>query len=223
MDLTFGPTSWALAGLGAVAALAYGLWFLDKPPSWPRALLKTVPLAALAGAFCLAGAHPLLVLALAASAAGDFLLAFDKPWILPLGILSFLAAQMLYILIFLGLAIGGGDGAWPMLRFGAMAIIVIITIAFLIWMAPKLGWMALGVVPYAAAISAMACMAIQLPWSGWPAMLGAASFLVSDLVLSAELFRLPADAPARRITRPLVWWSYIAAQTLIVWGIAAAG
>ena len=49
-------------------------------------------------------------------------------------------------------------------------------------------------------------------------MLGVVSFLVSDFVLAAELFRLPADAPARRITAPVVWWTYVAAQVLIVTG-----
>jgi uncharacterized membrane protein YhhN len=50
-------------------------------------------------------------------------------------------------------------------------------------------------------------------------MLGAVSFVVSDFVLATELFRLPADAPVRRIAAPVVWWTYVAAQALIVTGI----
>jgi uncharacterized membrane protein YhhN len=50
-------------------------------------------------------------------------------------------------------------------------------------------------------------------------MLGAVLFLVSDFVLATELFRLPPDAPVRRITAPVVWWTYAAAQVLIVWGV----
>ena len=76
--------------------------------------------------------------------------------------------------------------------------------------------------PYSLAIAAMACMAMWLPWAGWPAMLGVVSFVVSDGVLSAELFKLASDAPARRITAPIVWWSYAGAQALIVWGIVRA-
>jgi hypothetical protein len=30
---------------------------------------------------------------------------------------------------------------------------------------------------------------------------------------------LPADAPARRFTAPVVWWTYATAQVLIVWGV----
>jgi hypothetical protein len=42
---------------------------------------------------------------------------------------------------------------------------------------------------------------------------------VSDLVLAAELFRLPAGAAARRWTAPVVWWTYVAAQALIICGV----
>ena len=42
---------------------------------------------------------------------------------------------------------------------------------------------------------------------------------LADLVLAAELFRLPADATARRLTAPVVWWTYVAAQAFIVAGV----
>jgi uncharacterized membrane protein YhhN len=97
--------------------------------------------------------------------------------------------------------------------------VIAAALGFLIWMAPKLGWMAVAVVPYAVAITTMGAAAMWLPWAGWPAMLGALSFLVSDFVLAAELFRLPAEATVRRLTAPVVWWTYAAAQALIVWGV----
>ncbi len=218
----FGTAFWLLAAAGAATAIAYGLLFLDKPPTLLRALVKTAFLALLTAAFAKAGARSELIIALAAAAAGDFLLAFDKKWLLPFGILSFLIAQLFYLMIFFALWIFAPDNAplWP--RYLTMALIVATALGFLVWMAPKLGWMALGVVPYAIAITAMACAAMWLPWAGWPAMLGALSFLVSDFVLAAELFRLPADSPARRITTPTVWWTYAAAQLLIVTGIVQA-
>lgn len=221
MGMEFGPPFWALAGLAVAAAVLHGLVFLRRPQSLLRAAVKTLFMAALTAAFYLAGAPFPLLVALAASAFGDFFLAFDKKWLLPFGILSFLIAQLAYLLIFFGLWMFSGDNAplWP--RYLAMGLIIAAAIGFLIWMAPKLGWMALGVVPYAIAITGMAAQAMWLPWPGWPAMLGVVSFLVSDFVLAAELFRLPADAPARRITAPVVWWSYAAAQLLIVTGIVA--
>lgn len=219
MGMTFGIAFWALAAVSAAAAVAYGTYFLSRPRTWARALVKTAFMVAMTGAFVIAGAPPPLVLALAAAAFGDFFLAFDKKWTLPLGILSFLIAQLLYLLIFFALWFFSGDNSplWP--RYAAMVLIVATAIGFLIWMGPKLGWMALGVVPYAIAITGMACMAMWMPWAGWPAIVGAISFLVSDFVLAAELFRLPPDAPQRRITAPVVWWTYVAAQVLIVWGV----
>lgn len=220
--MTFDPVFWALIALSLAAAAAYGLLFLNRPPSLLRAGVKTAFMGALTAGFAVAGAPFPLVLALAASAFGDFFLAFDKKWILPLGILSFLIAQIIYLVIFFALWFFSGDNAplWP--RYAAMALIVITALGFLVWMGPKLGWMALGVVPYAIAITAMAAMAMWMPWPGWPAMIGAVSFLVSDFVLATELFRLPPDAPARRFTAPVVWWTYAAAQLLIVTGIVFA-
>jgi uncharacterized membrane protein YhhN len=220
--MEFGQAFWALAIFAGVAAVTYGLTSLNRTPSWPRALLKTAFMAALTTAFIVAHARGPLVLALGAAAAGDFFLAFDKKWLLPFGILSFLIAQLLYLLIFFGLWMLAPDGSplWP--RYAAMALVVASALGALVWMAPKLKWMALAVVPYSIAISAMACMAMWLPWAAWPAMLGALLFLTSDFVLAAELFRLPPDAPARRITVPMVWWTYAAAQLLIVWGIVNA-
>jgi uncharacterized membrane protein YhhN len=49
--------------------------------------------------------------------------------------------------------------------------------------------------------------------------LGAALFVISDLVLASELFRIPEGAPIRRITAPVVWWTYAGAQALIVTGL----
>lgn len=222
MGFSFGFAFWALMAVSATAAVAYGTYYLNRPHTWARALVKTVFMGAMTAAFAVAGAPLPLLLALIAGAAGDFFLGFDKKWTLPLGILSFLIAQLLYLLIFFGLWFFSGDNSplWP--RYAAMALIVTTAIGFLIWMGPKLGWMALGVVPYAIAIAGMACMAMWMPWGAWPVFIGAISFLISDFVLAAELFRLPADAPQRRITAPVVWWTYVAAQVLIVCGIVLA-
>lgn len=218
-EMTLGPAFWALAALSVAAAIAYGAVFLARPPSLLRALVKTMFMAAAAAALVAAEAPLLLLVAIVASAFGDFFLAFDKKWILPLGIASFLIAQLAYLGIFALSAMTPTDLTPVMARFIAVGALSTATIAVLLWLAPKLGWMSLGVVPYAIAITAMAAAAMWLPWLAWPAMVGAASFLVSDLVLAAELFRMAPDSPVRRITAPVVWWSYAAAQALIVWGV----
>lgn len=210
---------WLLAGAGVAAAVLHGVVFLHRPPSLVRAATKTAFMALITAAVLNVGAHPLLIVALAASAAGDFFLAWDKKALLPLGILSFLIAQLCYFAIFMALWLFAGDISpiWP--RYVLMALVIASALAFLIWMAPKLGWMALGVVPYAMAITAMGVMAMWLPWAGWPAMVGALNFLVSDFILAAELFRLAPDSPWRKLTPSLVWWSYVDAQVLILAGI----
>jgi uncharacterized membrane protein YhhN len=220
--MNLGPVFWALAALGLAAAVAYGVYFLRRPPTWLRAGVKTLAIGAPAAGFIIAGAPFPLVLALVASALGDFFLALDKKWVLPLGILSFLIAQLVYFVIFTAIWFFSGDNSplWP--RYLAMGALIATTIAFLIWMAPRLGWMAFGVVPYSIAITGMAAMAMWLPWDGWPAMVGAVLFVVSDFVLATELFRLPQDASVQRVTAPVVWWTYVAAQALIVAGILLA-
>jgi uncharacterized membrane protein YhhN len=218
-EINLGPAFWALAALGVVAAVAYGTYFLNRPKTLVRALIKTLFMAAFAGALISAEAPFPLVLAIVLSGLGDFFLAFDRKWVLPHGILAFLLAQLLYVLMFGAIWFFSGDNSplWP--RYIAMGLVIATSIGFLVWMAPKLGWMALGVVPYAIAITAMGVAAMWLPWVGWPASLGALSFLVSDFVLAAELFRLPPDAPIRRVTTPVVWWTYVAAQVLIIAGL----
>lgn len=284
--LNIGPAFWALAALGIVAAVAYGTYFLSRPSSFVRALVKTVFMAAFAAALISAGAPFPLVAAAAFSAIGDFFLAFDKKWVLPLGIVSFLLAQLLYVVMFTAIWFFSGDNVplWP--RYAAMAAVSVVLIGFLIWfwridevkrapvtsvlaiaslvafgalvpiyifvamsftgaaaerpplggVAPylvfaviavflawfrrNLGAIALAAMVYAGVITTMALASMWLPWVGWPAMVGAAIFMLSDLVLAGELFRLPGDAPARRITAPLVWWTYVAAHVLIITGVA---
>lgn len=222
MVIEFGPAFWGLITLGVVGAVIHGLFFLPRAESLPRGLVKTVFMAALTGAFFIAGAPPMLLLALAASAVGDFLLAFKQRWVLPLGILAFLVAQLTYFQIFRALWFFTSDFDPAAPRLIATAAILAFTAGFLIWMTPRLKWFAFAVIPYALAIAAMGCMAMWLPWEAWPAMLGALFFLASDFILAIELFRLTPEASVRRITAPAVWWTYVAAQLLIVWGVMAA-
>ena len=134
MDGTaIGPVSWALASLGAAAAAAYGLYFLRRPPSIVRALVKTLFMGTAAAALWSAHAPFPLVIAIVCAALGDFFLAFKAKWALPLGILSFLLAQLVYVLMFGAIWFFSGDNAplWP--RYAAMAGVAIFLVAFLIW------------------------------------------------------------------------------------------
>jgi uncharacterized membrane protein YhhN len=208
--------------VSAVASGLYGLYFLNRPESLLRALVKAAAVGAPAAGFALAGAHPVLVLALGASALGDFLLAFDKRWTLALGILAFLIAQLAYIAGFFGLWLFAGDLSpiWP--RHLMQGAIGAFALGALVWLWRDLKAMTIPVIFYMAAIAGMAAVAVRLDWSAWAAMVGALLWLASDTILAAELFKLPADAPARKFTTPLVWWTYYFAQALIVIGIFQA-
>jgi hypothetical protein len=270
--------------LSAASALVYGLYFLRRPESLARALVKTGLMAGVAIAFW--GAPPPLMLAFIAAGIGDFLLAFEKrSWVLPLGMLAFLLSQLAYILCFGALWFFSGDNAplWPRYIMMAAAVLIVLVFLLVVWRDPArkgnpllaiggvtgaltlgatpavfilvgyassfddialwqphelaLFWGALalsalfiwlrrdlGAVPlagmvYAAVLTQMALMSFWLPWAGWMAMLGAFLFLVSDGVLSWEIFRLAPDAPVRRITAPVVWWTYAGAQWLIALGL----
>ncbi|MGE0828119.1 MAG: lysoplasmalogenase family protein [Hyphomonadaceae bacterium] len=284
------PTLLALLALSAAASAAYGFYWLRRPPSLVRALVKAAAVGALAiAAFTLDGPPPLrlIAIALGLSALGDFLLGFEGLAALAGGILAFLAAQLVYVFLFLLAWMLGGDLApvWP--RWLMVALILGAVVGFSVWLwrektppgklpwpAPMLAAIGLGaapllalplfagallgtlgnvavsdwliaagffaicagaiwlrrdmgpmrvaIMPYAVAITAMACLAQFANWAAWPAMLGAVLFVVSDGVLGAELFKLGRDAPARRWTAPVVWWTYYAAQLLIPLGLILA-
>ncbi|MBL8549484.1 MAG: lysoplasmalogenase [Hyphomonadaceae bacterium] len=220
--MTFTPDVWAAFAISAIASGIYGAAYLTRPPTLARAAVKTLAVGALAVGAARAGLHPVAVMALTLSAVGDFFLAFDKAWTLALGIVAFLLAQLCFLTGFTVLWLISGDLSpiWP--RHVLQGVIAIVAVGSLVWLWRDLKAMTIPVILYIGAISAMAAMAVMLDWRAWPIMLGAFSWLVSDAVLAGELFKLPADAPVRKITTPLVWWTYYGAQALIVIGIFMA-
>lgn len=220
--MSFAWPFWLLIAIGAAFAIAYGVLYMRRPPSLTRALIKTGALAAWAAAFATTGRPSPLVLAFIFSAIGDFALAFDKRWTLGAGIFAFLLAQLLYLLSFFGLWIMAVEQAPLWFCLAASIAVALLAGAYLAWLAPKLGWLALGIVPYAAAITAMTAMSFWIDWRAWPAMAGAVLFMISDGLIAYELFRLPPDSAQRRWTVPAIWWTYIAAQALIAIGMTTA-
>ena len=205
--LPFGILAFLLAQLTYV--LMFGaIWFFsgDNAPLWPRYL--------------------------AMAAIALFLLAFlvwfwrtdefkRAPMSGALSVAALIAVGMLlplYVIASMMALNGDPESAPAPTAFAPLAGLAFAAIGLAIWRR-KLGAVPLAAMIYAGAITAMAITAMWLPWIGWLAMLGAVSFLVSDLVLAAELFRLPADAAVRRLTAQVVWWTYMAAQVLIIAGV----
>lgn len=189
------------------SALIYLVRFLHASPTTARSVFKTVPVAALAVATLAFDGPILLALALALSALGDLALSRDGDNPFRLGLGAFLLAHLAYVALFLGpvtlLAL------W---QVTAMILIVLVAGAALSILWSGLGAMRIPVIAYVIVIAAMAAAAV-LRGGPAPLLAGAALFMLSDLVLGAEAFRLPATT--RRWSAPVIWITYYGAQVMI--------
>lgn len=197
--------------IGAVCALWYLLRFAGAPASWLKTVIKTLSVGVLALGVALAGGPPLLVAALALGALGDLLLSRPGQSAFLGGLISFALSHLAYI----GLL--SGSAGWlvpPLAVFVALGLFAAVMAWFLWWATGPMRW---PVMAYIVIISAMGASAFGLgDWRGpwlWAALL----FMTSDSILSAEMFLLRADHPARRLTPLAVWASYWAAQALFAW------
>lgn len=153
--------------------------------------------------------------ALVFSTMGDILLIFEGRPFFILGLLSFLLAHVLYVLIFRSRL-----GAIKLDFYTALCSLVIIAYYFFfmkfLW--AHLGAMRIPVLAYALVISGMLWMALQLLRSTssfrWHIVLGALFFVVSDSLLSIQLFYSSFE-----FAHFYVMISYLLAQLLLVYGI----
>ena len=202
-----------LGGVSLAASLAYGLWFVRRPVSTTRTLVKTTAVGALAVLAYVSGAPMALTIALVLSAAGDAFLAGDAERWLPAGLGAFLLAHVAYIWLFAH--DGGGRAALiaePVRTLGVAGAFAF-GVTLLAWLWRSLGAMRAPVVLYAAALCAMTAASFTLPHLMWPAMLGASAFALSDGILSAELFKSVKGA----FVAYAVWGLYYAGQALIAY------
>jgi uncharacterized membrane protein YhhN len=211
----------ALGGTAFGAALIYGLFFLSRPPSVLKTMVKTAAVGALAVTSLLYDRPVLLTLGLALSALGDAFLAGDAKRWLPFGLASFLAAHLAYVALFattvLDAVAGSRTGhdvtyALGPATIGLMAIATIGAIGMLWWLWRDLGKLRLAVSAYVAAILAMVCTALALPDWYSLAPVGAVLFFASDAILSIQLFKQRFD---HLLGRWAVWSFYFLAQVLI--------
>ncbi len=199
-----------------VAAVIY-VFALDMPPKWSRTAAKTAAVAFLTVLAAMQGGPLLLVATLALSAIGDAFLSRDGEKAFLGGLASFLAAHIVYVVLFLK-AGGGLDllsaESWRGAIALAMAAFVIVMLAAL--------WRRVGpqlrtpIAVYVAAILAMGISALTTD-KVW-VIVGAVLFMVSDGLLAAERFLLAAISPHRVWMRYAVWVLYYAAQLAITLG-----
>ncbi|PBC06183.1 lysoplasmalogenase family protein [Mesorhizobium sp. WSM3860] len=207
--------------LFSIAAAAIYVFALELSPRLARSAAKTLAVALLAALAVMQGGPPLLVAALALSAAGDAFLSQDGEKAFLGGLASFLAAHVAYVALLLNA--GGGIGlltaeSWRGAIALALAVFVIVMVGAL--------WRRVGpalrvpVAVYAGAILAMGVSALTtfLPW----VIAGAVLFIISDGLLAAERFPLAAISPHRLWMRYAVWVLYYTAQLGITLGFLLA-
>ena len=209
-----------LALFGAISALAY-FRLSNAAPGWRRSAVKTLPLACFALAAILSGAPAWLSAALLLSALGDFALSRPSQQAFLYGLASFALAHVLYALLFLSLS---GQPLWSAFAVapGPALAFVVLALSTEMWLAPHTGSLRWPVRVYIVLIGAMMLAALTLPAPYRLVTLGAAAFVLSDLVLAVQRFRLGPDSSLHRPAGWLLWALYISGQGAILWGVLAA-
>lgn len=200
--------------LGLALSLLY-LPMTGNPPGWTRSAVKTLPLPLFALAAWAAGGSPWLVAGLAFSALGDFALSRKGERAFLYGLSAFALAHLVYVLHFLGLSGGALWDAFSLYPVLAVALVALM-ISSEIWLAPFVGHLRWPVRAYVVIICAMGLAALSLPLG--VSALGAGLFILSDLILSLQLFRMGEDNPLVGPAGWAVWLFYISGQALILAG-----
>ncbi len=207
----------AVAAVSLISALVY-LPFVATAPSPLRTAIKTFAIGVLALLpLTYVGGGPdialvLLAIALALSALGDFFLALERQerFFLP-GLVSFLAAHVAYLLLFVPRA--AIPHGWTLV---AAACVLAAAGALIAWLAPSLGRLRGPVFAYFAIIMAMVAAALSMREAPWLVGAGAVSFAISDSLIAVRKFKRPL--PYIDIA---IWVTYCAAQFMIASGLLA--
>ena len=194
------------------AAAIYGFGFLNAEISHWRSFWKTLPVAIMALFAAATGGGWLLATALGLSAVGDYFLSRDETKF-TIGLVSFLAAHLLYIWIFWHLAPRASLG-WPHIAMGAYAVLY----GRYLW--PRAGEFRIPVLAYILVITAMVSTAFLLPAPYGAVIAGSLAFALSDSLLALEMFVVSAPRTKVLLSK-MVWVSYIMAQGLLVVGLMA--
>ena len=155
----------------------------------------------------------ILALGLALSTAGDLLLDLD-PNLFVFGLGAFLLAHLTYVTLFVRNRARPFHPGRP--RCAAVLLVLACAAALSAWIVPSVGGLAVPVVLYICALTAMVSTAIlarfETPWVA----LGAVLFMISDSLLAIDKFKAPV--PVRDV---LVWVTYYFGQCGIALGYLA--
>ena len=185
------------------AALLYGT-MLSAQPRLLRSIIKTLAVGLLAVLAFMQGGPWLLVLALALSAAGDFYLSYNGDRSFVAGLTRFLLAHLAFTALFLTIGPGYGVYAAAPVRALAAAIVIACGLGMLFKLTRRVGpSFKLPITAYVLAILAMVTSALTLDVP--TVIVGALLFMISDALLSTEMFLLPAISKHREWMRYAIW------------------
>ncbi len=192
-------------------ALIYGVRFSLAGPSWTKSVIKTGSVLILAALAFIGGGPFALVLGLLFGTMGDFWLSRDGERPFLLGLVSFAIGHIAYIVLLWQFGAVAAVSIWTVLLAGFSA-----AMALYLWQ--PAGALRGPVLVYIVIIAALGILALGLPEAARLGTAAALVFVVSDAVLSVEVFILRHGAPVRQITSRIVWGTYFAAQLLFLLG-----
>ncbi len=200
--------------IAAALALAYGGWLVWQPPSRLRTLVKTLSIGSLSLLSYRVGGPYLLTLALALSAIGDAFLANEGEKNFLGGLAAFFLAHIAYVGLFVTSdRFGAGLSSTYFIIVAALLLIMAAAVLRNLW--PHLGAMRVPVVFYVLAILAMGLAASGLLL--FMVIVGALMFIISDIILSHELFVWKQDSAPRKVSPYFIWGLYWSGQAMIAW------
>ncbi len=198
-------------------SVACGLLYLSTQGLRPYAgsviikQLAIFPLALLA-LRALRGADGLLLgFALAFSGLGDMFLGIEGANLFIYGLGSFLIAHLFYIALF------ARNLPRPLDQRAGRKVLIFIQLlysaAITMWLGPDLGPLAMPVIFYMSAITAMCLTAVLAGFRTPLVVAGAVLFIISDSLIAINKFKMPIDH-----NDYLVWSTYYFGQLAIAWG-----
>lgn len=212
----------AVLTASVISAIAHCPSVLSSP-GYTRMATKTASTALLSALAYQCGAPHLLVGALALGSLGDAFLAWDGEANFLCGLASFLAAHVLYLVLFV--QSGGGKAqllADPWRVGTATVFVVVLAPTMTALLIPRVAKdLQLPILVYTAAIGAMVLAALTT--DSELVMAGAALFTTSDAILAAERFLVSPASSHSPWMKYAVWVLYYSGQLLIALGFVPGG
>jgi uncharacterized membrane protein YhhN len=202
--------------LSLACALAYwARYAATDTESLPRSLVKTTTLLALLATALSLGQTPALILiGLGLGALGDLALSRRGEPAFLIGMAAFALGHLCYAAAFAQHAQSPG---WAHIL--ALAALLTLLLSTELWLAPRTGKLRWPVRGYTLVIGLMAASTILLAPAPYQTTirLGAALFLLSDLLLALDLFVATQPQTRKRLALTL-WPAYCLGQALILCG-----